>query len=490
MSSENIKQKTISGFFWTFIQKIGSQGISFLIMIFLARLLVPEDFGLIAMLTIFLQISQNVVDGGFNQALIQKLDVDEIDYSSVFFINIIVSCVIYVFLFFLAPFVADFYQQDLLTPLLRVLALTFVINSFSLVQETKIKNALNFKRLTIIQIPSTLIGGVTGLILAYLDYGVWSIVALQLTTRTAYAIQLWFYSKWKPIFVLNVARVKKLFSFGSRMLFSTILTSLYSNIVVIIIGKFYPASQVGFYHNAKTMALTPSTSIKSIADSVTFPTFSKLQNDNTTLKPAYKKVMQVLMYWMLPIFTFTAILGEPLFRFVFGEKWIASVPFYRWLCVIAILSPLVNYNLNILKIKGEAKLFLKLQLYRRILTILGLLVMLFFSYGVMGLLFIECLSYLVSFICFSHISGNFIGYSAKEQFLDKVPMLLLTAVIAVILYVLMSFYVEGQDGLVLIIGMTIGFLLYLGVSKLFNFEEFHDSFKIIRQFAGKVRIRK
>lgn len=490
MSSESIKQKTISGFFWTFIQKIGSQGISFLIMIFLARLLVPEDFGLIAMLTIFLQISQNVVDGGFNQALIQKLDVDEIDYSSVFFINIIASSVIYGFLFFLAPFVADFYQQDLLTPLLRVLALAFVINSFSLVQETKIKNALEFKRLTIIHIPSTLIGGVIGLILAYLDYGVWSIVALQLTTRTAYAIQLWFYSKWKPLFILNLERIKSLFSFGSRMLFSTILTSLYSNIVVIIIGKFYPASQVGFYHNAKTMALTPSTSIKSIADSVTFPTFSKLQNDNATLKPAYKKVMQVLMFWMLPIFTFTAVLGEPLFRFVFGEKWIPSVPFYRWLCIIAVLSPLVNYNLNILKIKGEAKLFLKLQLYRRILTILGLLVMLFFSYGVMGLLFIESLSYFISFIYFSHISGKFIGYNAKDQFLDKVPMLLLTASVALLLYLLMNFYTGNQDGLVLIVGIITSFIIYLGVSKLFKFEEFDDSFKILQQFTKKLKLKK
>lgn len=486
----DIKSKTISGFFWTFLQKIGSQGVSFVVMIVLARLLVPADFGLIAMLSIFLQISQNVVDSGFNQALIQKLNVDEIDYSSVFFINIIASVSIYLVLFFAAPIVAAFYDQEMLTILLRVLALTFVINSFSLVQETKIKNDLDFRKLTLVNIPSTIIGGTIGVIMAFYGYGVWSIVALQIATRLVYVIQLWIISKWKPLFVIRMDRVKTLFSFGSRMFLSTVLTSVYSNIVVIIIGKFYPASQVGFYHNAKTMALTPSTSIKSIADSVTFPTFSKLQNDNTTLKPAYKKVMQVLMYWMLPIFTFTAILGEPLFRFVFGEKWIASVPFYRWLCVIAILSPLVNYNLNILKIKGEAKLFLKLQLYRRILTILGLLVMLFFSYGVMGLLFIECLSYLVSFICFSHISGNFIGYSAKEQFLDKVPMLLLTAVIAVILYVLMSFYVEGQDGLVLIIGMTIGFLLYLGVSKLFNFEEFHDSFKIIRQFAGKVRIRK
>lgn len=485
----NIRNKTISGFFWTFLQKIGSQGISFVIMIFLARLLVPEDFGLIAMLSVFLQISQNVVTGGFNQALIQKLDVDEVDYSSVFYINVIVSGLIYILLFITAPLVAEFYNQPLLTSLLRVLSLTFVINAFSLVQETKIVNDLDFKKLTIIQIPSTLLGGLVALLMAYYDFGVWSIVGLQISTRLTYAIQLWYYAKWKPLFIFEFQRVKTLFNFGGRMLFSTILTSVYSNIIVIIIGKFYPASQVGLYYNAKTMALTPSTTIKSIADSVTFPTFSKLQNENEKLKVAYKKVMQVLMFWMLPVFTFSAIMAEPLFRLVLGEKWVPAVPYFRWLCIIAVLSPLVNYNLNILKIKGEAKLFLKLQIYRRILTILGLIIILFFSFGVAGLLFIESLSYLVSFICFSHISGKFIGYKMKEQILDKIPMLMILLVTGFILYLLTTYIKAENDLLNILLSFFVGFGFYLGMSRLFKFQEFTDSYNILKGFGGKIELK-
>lgn len=482
----SIKNKTISGFFWTFIQKIGTQGISFVIMILLARLLTPADFGLIAMLAIFIQVSQNVVDGGFNQALIQKLDVDEIDYSSVFFINIIVSSFIYLILYFSAPLVAEFYSQPIMADLLRVMSLTFVINSFSLVQETKIKNDLNFKKLTIIHLPSTIIGGLVALLMAYLEFGVWSIVGLQIASRLSYAIQLWFYTKWYPIFIIDLFRVSKLFSFGGRMLLSTIFTSLYSNIVVIILGKYYPISQAGFYQNAKTMALTPSVTIKSIADSVTFPTFSKLQNDNKLLKSAYRKVMQVLMFWMLPIFTFSAIIAEPLFELVFGERWLPAVPYFRWLCVIAVLNPLVNYNLNILKIKGEAKLFLRLQTYRRILTILGLIFISFFSFGVQGLLFIESLSYLISFIVFSQISGTFINYTSKEQIYDKLPMLIITMVASIVLYFVTFLNFKSNLAMVAV-SLTCGFILYFCMSYFLKLQEFKDSYEILKSFVKKIK---
>ena len=481
----DIRNKTISGFFWTFLQKIGSQSIAFVIMIFLARLLSPKDFGLIAMLSIFIQISQNVVDGGFNQALIQKLNVDEKDYSSVFYINIIVSFLIYAILFLIAPWVANFYNQDLLSPLLRVLALSFVINSFSLIQETKIKNELDFKKLTIIQIPSNIIGGVVALIMAFLGFGVWSIVCLQLVTRFAYAIQLWFHTKWVPMWVFEMKRVRKLFGFGGRMLFSTILTSLYSNIIIIIIGKFYPAAQVGFYQNAKTTALTPSQTIKSVADSVTFPTFSKIQNDNKTLKSAYKKVMQMLIFWTLPLFSFLGVLAVPLFQVVFGEKWVPAVPFFRWLCFIAVLSPLVNYNLNILKIKGEAKLFLRLQFYRRALTIVGMILISFSNWGISGYLFIESLSYLLSFLFFSYISGNYINYTAKEQVKDKIPMLLLTAGISLFLYFLYGYFKGHNHLLILGCGLCFSFGLYFIFSRFLKFKELTESLTILHGFVKK-----
>lgn len=483
----NLKKQTISGFFWSFIQNIGTKGISFVIMIVLARLLSPTDFGLIAMLSIFIQISQRIVEAGFGQALIQKLEVDEIDYSSVFYINIVASSLLYVLLFFGAPLVAAFYEQEKLIALLRVMSIIFVINSFSLVQETKIKNDLEFKKLAIIHVPSTIIGGIVALVMAYLDFGVWSIVGLQISTRLSYSLQLWLYSKWIPLWVFQWDRIKVLFSFGGRMLISTIITSIYSNIITIIIGKFYIASQVGFYQTSKNMALTPSTTIKSVADSVTFPAFSKLQNENEKLKPAYKKVMQVLIFWMLPLFTFSAIIARPLFALVLGEKWLPAVPYFRWLCIIAILSPLVNYNLNILKIKGESSLFLKLQLYRRVLTIIAFITVVFFSFGITGLLFVESLSYFVSFLYFSHISGRFINYGLKEQLLDKIPMLILTGVISLILYFSNFIWSINNNFLNVIIIFSLGFMLYLGLSKAMKFPEMSESISIVKEFSGKIK---
>ncbi len=479
------RNKTIQGFVWSAIQKIGATSLSFIVMIILARLLSPSDFGLVAMLSIFIQISERIVESGLGQALIQKKNIDETDYSSVFFLNVAISLILYILLFLCAPLIGTFFKQDALVSLLRVMSCVFVINSFSLVQETKIKKELAFKKLTIIQIPSTIIGGIVSILMAYNSLGVWSIVGLQISTRLAYSIQLWIYSNWIPTWEFNVERIRILFGFGGRMLLSTIITAVYNNILTIIIGKNYAVSQVGFYQNAKTLAMTPSTTIKSIADSVTFPSFSLLQNENKKLKQAYKKVMRVLVFWMLPLFVFSAIVGNSIIEFILGEKWNPSTIYFQLLCCIAILSPLVNYNLNILKIKGEAGLFLKVQIYRRVITLIALSVSLIYSFGIIGLLFVECLSYFLSFIIFGHIAGRLIGYNLKEQILDKTSTLILTGSVSCLLYFLNSRLSLESDLLIILLTFLIGFGFYFLVAFFFKFNAFKESWFVIKSFIKK-----
>src|SRR5690625_1617749 len=264
----SLRDKTISGIFWSFLQKVGSRGISFVVMILLARLLTPKDFGLIGMLTIFIQISQSLVNGGFKFALIQKKDADEKDFSSVFWINLIVSTTLYLLIFLSAPLIADFYNQPILTQLVRILSLIVIINAFSIVQETRLVKNIRFRTLMMVHLPSTLFDGIIGVTLAYLNFGVWSLIFYQLINRLAFAVQIWIYAKWKPLFSFDRHKVSKLFSFGGRLMISGIVTKIYNNIFLVIIGKFYPVSSVGYYQNSFNLVSTPSGTLTEVLKNV------------------------------------------------------------------------------------------------------------------------------------------------------------------------------------------------------------------------------
>src|SRR5690554_2419836 len=419
-----LKEKTISGIFWSFLQQIGGKGLGFVITIILARLLTPEAFGLIGMLVIFIQVSEVIVQSGFSLALIQKKEADDLDFSSVFWINLVTSLILYVLIFFGAPYIASFYGQPILTVLVRGLSLVFVINAFSIVQETKLKKEMNFKTLMFVHLPSTIIGGIVAVTMAYKGYGVWSLVALQVTNRLLYTAQIWFYSKWKPLFKLRWDRIKTLFSFGWKIFLSEIIGRVYNNTFQIIIGKFYPAASLGYYQNSTTFVRKPSDTVSSVLRNVTFSAFSTIQDDHKRLKSGYKKVMQQTFFWLCPMFIFAAVLAVPLFDLVLGSKWLPAVPYYRWLCVIGFINPLSRYNLEILNVKGRSDLFLKVQLVERIVTIIAVLAV--FKLSITALLIVLAANTLFRYGLFSHFAGKLIGYPTKEQIKDILPMLFLS----------------------------------------------------------------
>jgi O-antigen/teichoic acid export membrane protein len=366
---------------------------------------------------------------------------------------------LYLIIFFTAPLIAKFYGQPLLIDLVRVLSLVFVINAFSFVQEARLTKEIRFKTLMIVHIPSTIIGGITSIIMAFYGFGVWSIIAMQLVTRLTYTIQIWIHSKWIPLWTFKSKRAKDLFSFGGKLFVAKILGTLYNNIFLVVLGKFYPVSSVGYYQNANNMAITPSNTISTVISGVTFPAFATIQDDDKRLKDGYKKAIQQVFFWISPLYVLAGVLAEPLFRFVFTAKWLPAVPYFQWLCVVAIFGPLSTYNLNIVNVKGRSDIFLKLQLIRRGLT--GVAIFLAVLYGgIMTLLIVQASSAVFSYILFSNTAGRFINYSFKQQLNDISGILLLSIIIGFAILLLDHYLINLVDILRLIIGFVMGILAY------------------------------
>lgn len=468
----SLRAKTISGMFWSLLQGVGGRGISFIITIILARILTPEIFGLVGMLAIFMQVSQALVVAGFNEALIQKKDTDEEDYSSVFWINLIVSMLLYAVLFFAAPFISDFYNQPILTQLTRVAALIFIINAFSYVQDARLRKQMRFKTLTIIHLPAVVIAGTVSIVMAVMGFGVWSLLVLELIARFIYAIQIWIYTKWKPLFVFNWAKAKGLFSFGGKLMLSSILDKIYTNIYLVIIGKFFPLSSVGFYQTAGKVVLTPSTTLSNAVNNVAFPTFSLIQDDNKRLKAGYKKIIKQLLFWVCPAFILAAVLAVPLFRFVFTEKWLPAVPYFRILCIVGILYPLNAYNLNIVNVKGRSDLFLKLEIIKKVFTTIGIIVAI--PYGIWALLFIQAISSIFAYFINSYYSGQFIQYDLFEQIKDITPTVLLSIGVGGVTFLMDQALAEYPDFLRILLGFGTGGGLYLLAAKYLKFTSYLD----------------
>ena len=365
----SLRKQATSGFVWTFAQQFGNQFIGFFVSLILARLLLPSEFGLIGMIAIFVSIGNMLVSSGLTQSLVRSSNIDEDDYSTVFYFNLVSSIIIYFIIFFLAPLVAKFYEQPIITDLLRVYCLTFIISAFAAVQQAKLTREMNFKTQAFISIPSTVTGGVVGVVLAYLGFGVWSLVWSYLTTSVVNTIQLWIYSKWSPLLVFKREKFISHFNFGYKLTLSGLLESIFNNIYLIVIGKYFSVAQVGFYTRAETMKQLPVINISTTLQKVTFPIFSSIQDDDVRLKRIYKQLMEIVIFVIAPVLIFLAILAEPTFRFLFTEKWLPAVPYFQILCITGILYPIHSYNINILNVKGRSDLVLKLEVIKKVVII-------------------------------------------------------------------------------------------------------------------------
>lgn len=473
----SLKKQVTSGIIWTFGQQFGIQLINFVVSIILARLLLPEEFGLIGMISVFIGVGNALLNAGLTNSLIRSKDLDQGDYSTVFFFNLFSSIIIYVVIYFSAPLIADFYDQPLLTSIVRLYCISFIIAAFMAVQQARMTKNMEFKTQTIISIPSLIVGGGVGITMAYMGYGVWSLVWNQLVTQSVRSIQFWIYSGWQPSLVFDNNKFKEHFSFGYKITLSNLIGKIFDNSYPIIIGRFFAASQVGFYTRAETMKNLPVKNISLALNRVTYPLFSTIQDDNVRLKSVYKKLMKMVVFVVAPVMVFSAVLAEPVFRFLLTEKWLPAVPYFQILCVAGILYPVHMYNLNVLTVKGRSDILLKLTIIKNALLTLAIIIGV--QFGIFGLLYAQVILSLVSFFINAFYTDKFIDYSAFEQTRDLIPIVILSIAAGAGIFFVDMWLSEGLDFVRIVTGSLIGVVIYLLLSYMFNFSSLFELKKLL-----------
>ena len=477
----SLKNQALSGVFWSSMQLFGTQAIGFGVSLILARLLVPAEFGLIAMLGIFIGLGTVLINSGLTQSLIRTEILDDEDYSTVFYFNLAGSIIIYGLIFLAAPLIAAFYKQELLTLIVRIYSVTFVINAFSAIQTARLTKNLDFKTQMKVSVPSLILGSAVGVTMAYTGYGVWSLVWSGIVQSLAATIQLWYWSKWIPLWAFNVEKFKKHFHYGVKLMLSGILDIIFTNAYTIIIGKFFAPAQVGFYTRAEALQMLPVGNVSSIITRVSFPLFSSIQNDDVRLKSVYKRIMQMVIFLVAPILIIMAVLAEPLFRFLFTEKWLPAVPYFQILCFNGILYPIHSYNLQILNVKGRSDLFLKLEVIKKIVVVLVILIS--FQYGIYGLLYGSVITSILAFFINTHYSGKFLNYTAWEQTIDLLPIIALSILIGGLVYffdlqLTLNFF---NDFSRLALGGIFGVILFTTTAYFFKMSSLTELLDIIKR---------
>ena len=479
--NRTLKEKAINGAIWNAIGNFSQQGIQFVISIILARLLLPEQFGLIGMLAIFFAIARAFLDSGFGQALIQKKNPSPEDYSTVFIFNISISLVLYCVLYVTAPFIADFYKQSELTNLARFVGINILINSFSLVQNAIIIKRIDFKTQTKISLVSVSLSGGLGIALAYNGFGVWSLAIQQVSMTLSRAFLLWFFSKWHPTLVFNFESFKNLFSYGSKLLLSGLLNVIFDNIYTITIGKAFSALDLGFYSRAVRLQDLPTKNINGIFQNVTFPTFVKIQDDNRRLKIGYQKTLKSMVFVNFPIMLGMLVMARPLVITLLTEKWLPAVPYLQLLTLVGITYPINSLNLNILKVKGRSDLFLKLEIIKKVFIALAIVISINF-----GMLAIVVGQVITAYICLfinSYYMNKFLDYHLKEQILDILPTFSLATLMSTALYFFSFLNLDHMQ--LLITQIALGVLIYSVLAKIFSLDAYQEFRTIaLNKFPG------
>jgi teichuronic acid exporter len=459
----SIRQKTISGLTWSFIDSLAGQGINFVIGIILARLLSPKEFGLIGMIVILTAISQSLVDSGLNQALIRKSDCGQKDYSTVFYFNLVVGITLYLMLFILASPISDFFKEPQLLLLIRVLGLNLIINGIGLVQRTILTKNIDFKLQTKISIISSIISGTIAVWMALNSWGVWSLVWRIVIQSLTTVILFWIFSNWRPSFLFNIASFRELFGFGSKLLVADLIDSTSRNIHYLVIGKYFSAVELGYYIRADEFKNIPSTNLNSIIGRVSYPILSSVQNDCKQLKTGYKKLIMSTMFISFVLMLGMVAVAESLVLVLIGEKWLPCVPYLQLLCFVGMLYPLHALNLNVLSVKGRSDLILKLELVKKPLLLPVIVIGVFWGIEVMIIAMI--VSSLIALLLNSYWSGKMINYPLKEQMIDIAPSFAISCIMSIIVF-LIGQWLPFMPILSLCIQLSIGFVILVGVSKI------------------------
>ena len=465
--AESLKKKTVKGVVWSSVERFSVQSVQFLVMLVIARILSPKDFGLVGMLAIFIAVAQSLIDSGFSQALIRKQDRTEIDNSTVFYFNIVVSGLLYALFYAIAPWVADFYEEPQLCRLMRVLCLVVVINSFAVVQRAIYTASINFRTQAKASFTAALLSGVVGIYMAMNGYGVWTLVWQQLLNAGINTLLLWVWASWYPRLQYSWQSFHELFAFGSKLMASGLLDTLYSNMYVLVIGKVFSAVSLGYYAQADRFVKLPSSNITGILQRVTYPVLCTLQDDDDKLRKDYRQLLRLSAFIVFPLMCGLAGVAYPLIDLILGEKWLFTATLIIPLCFSGMWYPIHAINLNLLQVKGRSDLFLRLEIIKKIIGVSVLVCII--PFGLQAICYCSIATSLIALIINTYYTGKLINVGFLMQMKD----LFGTLVLSLLMFALVFGITLMFDSILLqlSIGTLLGMIFFFSVSHVFKFKE-------------------
>lgn len=479
--TQNVKNKTLSGLVWRFAEKCGAEIIQFIVSIIIARILAPSDYGLIGLITVFIMVANVFAISGLGQALVQRKEMDNKDYSTVFYYSLAVSLILYCILFFVAPFIANFYKEPKLIPIIRVLSLTVVVGSINSVQQAYVQKTMQFKRFFVSTLSGKIISAVVGIAMAYAGYGVWALVGQQLTMSVINTGVLWFTVGWRPELVFSIKRMKEMFSYGWKILCSSLLDTLYNNIYTLLIGKVYSPTDLGYYNRGKQFPMLVINNINTTIDNVLFPVLSEVQEQKERLKSMVRRSIVTSTFLIFPAMAGLAAIAKPLTVFLLTEKWLPAVPFIQFCCFTYAFLPVHTANLQAIKALGRSDIFLKLEIIKKVIGVSILVLTL--PHGLMIMMTGRCVSTVISSFINAFPNRKLLNYSYIEQLKDMAPSFFLSLVMAVA--ILPVTLLQIHPLLQMIVQIVIGVCVYFGLAKLFRLECLEYLINTVKGFLRK-----
>lgn len=475
------KNTVISSLIWKFLERGGVQGVQFILSIVLARLVSPDDYGVIALILVFIQIATVFIQSGFNTALIQKKESDDVDFSSIFFLSLFVAFVCYILLYYFAPFIAKFYKQEILTPVIRVIAFTLFFGAVNSVQNAYVSKTMQFKRFFFSSMGAVLGSGIVGVILAYKGFGVWALVAQQLIRDILTCLILWFTVKWRPKFLFSFKRVKSLFSFGWKLLCSSLLDTIFRNAYNLIVGKVYDSQTLGYFNRGHQFPQVIATNLDGSIQSVMLPTLSANNDNVEEVKRITRRSISTSAFILMPCMFGLAAVAEPLVKVLLTEKWLPCVPFLQLACISYALYPIHTANLTGINSLGRSDIFLKLEIIKKCVTVLNILITL--PFGIYAMAIGQVVQSFISTFINSYPNKKLMGYSYFEQWKDLFPSFILSIVMAILVW-FMNF-IPLVPSLLLICQILVGIFIYVVFAKIFKLEVFTYFINTIKGFIKR-----
>lgn len=479
---ENSSKKVIiSGLFWRYGERTCAQGVQFIVSVVLARLLTPEVYGCVGLITALIAVGNVFVQAGFGNALIQKKDADQTDFSSVFYVSVGLGIILSVLVQFAAPFISAFYNLPILTNPIRVLSLMLILAGINSVQQAYVSRKMIFKKFFFATIIGTIISAFVGIALAYMGYGVWALVAQQLTNQAIDTIVLWFTVRWRPELKFSISKIKKLFSFGWKLLVSGLIDTIYNNIYTFVIGKTYSADDVGYYNRGKNIPNLVITNINSSIQSVLFPAISKEQSNRVRVKALVRRSIMTSTFLIFPCMAGLAAVAKPLTIILLTEKWLPCVPFMQFCCFVYAFWPIHTANLQAISALGRSDIYLKLEIQKKVIGIA--LIAITIPLGIYPMMVGRCISTVISSFLNARPNKELFEYSFKEQIKDVIPAFILSIVMAIIVSSINL--LNWNVWITFSIQIIIGIIVYVSGAKIFHLESFEFVLNTVKQYFKK-----